>query len=227
MSQRFTWNDITNQNGSTRTSVIIITAFEPWKESVSHIQLQIELSEISLTAKAAQAKAQYETNLIESFKTHNSSAIYRYIRATSEQDVIPPAVTLGVDTCAVSDYDKACLFNEYFHSIFTRSSFQIPPVRELFTPLSNTSEIDISELDVYALKSLHPSKSSGISAEILKKCAIALYQPLHRIFSLSLSQYYIPLEWRTHLIRPIFKSGERQQVMNYRPIHYSVWCPQY
>ena len=96
----------------------------------------------------------------------------------------------------------------------------------MLTPLLNISEIDISELDVYnALKSLDPSKASGcdnISAKILKKCAIALYQPLHHLFSLSLSQHYIPLEWRTHLIRPIYKSGERQKVSNYRLI--SLLC---
>ena len=190
-----------------------------------HRKLQIEQSETSLMCRTAQAKVHYETNLIKSFTTTNSSIIYRYIRAITDQNAIPPAITLG-DRCAISDYHKACLFNEYFYYIFTKSSFQLPPPSEMLTPLSNISEIDISELDVYnALKSLDPSKASGcdnISAKILKKCAIALYQPLHHLFSLSLSQHYIPLEWRTHLIRPIFKSGERQKVSNYRPI--SLLC---
>ena len=96
----------------------------------------------------------------------------------------------------------------------------------MLTPLSNISDIDISELDVFnTLKLLDPSKASGcdgISAKLLKKCAIALYQPVHHLFSLSLCQHYIPLEWRIHLIRPIFKSGEREKVSNYRPI--SLLC---
>ena len=37
-----------------------------------------------------------------------------------------------------------------------------------------------------------------------------------------LSQHYLPLEWHTHLITPILKSGERQKVTNYRPI--SLLC---
>ena len=186
---------------------------------------QVNLSESSLIAKIAEAKAQYETNLIKSFNNNNSSDIYRYIRTITNQNAIPSAVTFE-DKCAISDFHKACLFNKYFHSIFTRSSFQLPSLSELSTPQLYVGEIEISELDLYnALTSLDSSKASGcdgISAKILKKCAIALYQPLHYLFSLSLSQHYLPLEWRTHMITPIFKSEERQMVTNYRPI--SLLC---
>ena len=60
--------------------------------------------------------------------------------------------------------------------------------------------------------------SDGISPKLLKNCALALYQPLHHLFSSSLLQNYLPSEWRTHLIKPIFKSGNRNSVRNYRPI---------
>ena len=63
-------------------------------------------------------------------------------------------------------------------------------------------EISVSELDVFeALSSLDVSKASGpdgICAIILKHCAIALYQPFQYIFSLSLSQCYLQLEWCAH-----------------------------
>ena len=60
--------------------------------------------------------------------------------------------------------------------------------------------------------------NDGISPKLLKQCALSLYQPLHYLFSLSLSQSYLPLEWCTHLIKPIFKSGDKYSVRNYRPI---------
>ena len=62
----------------------------------------------------------------------------------------------------------------------------------------------------------------GISPRLLKHCALPLCQPLLHLFSLSLSQNYIPLEWRTHLIKPIWKSGNKTSVENYRPI--SLLC---
>ena len=46
---------------------------------------------------------------------------------------------------------------------------------------------------------------------VLRHCAIALYH----LFNLSLTQHYLPVEWRTHLIKPIFKSGDKGSIRNY------------
>ena len=85
-------------------------------------------------------------------------------------------------------------------------------------PSSSLSDICISELDVFrVLRSLDVTKAKGcdgISPKLLKTCALSLYQPLHHLFSLSLSQKYLPLEWRTSTI----KSGDKSSIRNYRPI---------
>ncbi|MCG8625254.1 MAG: hypothetical protein MJE68_25055, partial [Proteobacteria bacterium] len=76
-----------------------------------------------------------------------------------------------------------------------------------------------------ALSSLDPTKSSGcdgIGSKLIKHCALALYSPLHHLFSVSLSKQRIPHEWKCHSITPIFKSGDKSQVKNYRPI--SLLC---
>ena len=64
----------------------------------------------------------------------------------------------------------------------------------------------------------------GIGPKVIKYCALALYKPLHHLFLLSLSQYYLPQDWRVHHITPIFKSesGDKTSVCNYRPI--SLLC---
>ena len=62
----------------------------------------------------------------------------------------------------------------------------------------------------------------GIGPLILKECAHVLFEPIHHLFSLSLSHQSIPVEWRTHFITPIHKSGTRSLVNNYRPI--SLLC---
>ena len=76
-----------------------------------------------------------------------------------------------------------------------------------------------------ALASLDPSKAMGsdkISPKVLKYCATALYEPVTHLFQLSIDQGYLPLEWKLHLITPIFKSGNRSLIKNYRPI--SLLC---
>ena len=52
-----------------------------------------------------------------------------------------------------------------------------------------------------ALSSLNPTKEGGIDGigpRVLKFCAVALYQPIHHLFTLSLSQHCISEEWRVH-----------------------------
>ena len=76
-----------------------------------------------------------------------------------------------------------------------------------------------------ALTSLNPTKAHGIDGigpKLLKYCALALYKPIHHLFVLSITQHYLPREWRFHLITPIFKSGNKSLVKNYRPI--SLLC---
>ena len=186
---------------------------------------KIDFMENLLQEKLSFAKATYENKLIESRILSNSPAVFSYIRSVSNQNSLPSSVNLD-DTLASSDVDKASLFNSYFYSVFVRSSYQLPPVGNLERPSSYLSEVSFTELDVFrALRSLDPSKAmgcDGISPKLLKNCALALYQPLHHLFSLTLLQNYLPSEWRTHLIKPVFKSGDRNSVRNYRPI--SLLC---
>ena len=95
-------------------------------------------------------------------------------------------------------------------------------MNELDLPESFICDINVSESNVFKiLQSFDVSKAmgcDGISPELLKQCSLSLYRPLHYLFSLSLSQSYLPLEWRTHLIKPVFKSGDKNSIKNYRPI---------
>ena len=77
----------------------------------------------------------------------------------------------------------------------------------------------------YVLVSLNPNKAMGVDCigpKVLKTCAIALYLPIHHLFSLCISQHKFPEEWNIHRITPIFKSGDKSNVKNYRPI--SLLC---
>ena len=96
-----------------------------------------------------------------------------------------------------------------------------------FSPPSRTlSSIEVSPSDVYqALGSLDPSKSTGIDGigpRVLKFCSAALVEPVHHLFSVSLSTGSLPEEWRTHIITPVFTSGSKSDITNYRPI--SLLC---
>jgi len=87
-------------------------------------------------------------------------------------------------------------------------------------------DINISGSEVYnILVTLDPTKAMGIDSigpKLLKHRALALFQLLHHLVSLSLTQHYIPEEWRIHQITPIHKLVDRSLVKKYRLI--SLLC---
>ena len=92
-----------------------------------HRKNKIKLSEEQLQIKMTQAKSSFEYNLIQSSQPSNPSKIYSYLRTITGSNTIPICVNLGSTTA----YDKASLFNQYFHSVFTNSDFHLPPVCDL------------------------------------------------------------------------------------------------
>jgi Reverse transcriptase (RNA-dependent DNA polymerase) len=63
------------------------------------------------------------------------------------------------------------------------------------------------------------NKGSGqISPEFLYKCADHLASPLHVIFNKSLSSGEFPDDWKKSFLTPIYKSGDRTNIENYRGI---------
>ena len=68
---------------------------------------------------------------------------------------------------------------------------------------------------------IKPKTSSGpdyISSKLLKEILPIIIDPLCYVFNLSLQTGYIPERFKIAKVIPIFKSGDKQQFTNYRPI---------
>ena len=129
-------------------------------------------------------------------------------------------------TIYTEPFDIATAFNNYFHSVFTHSSYQIPPIDHLPVSSTQISSLKIDESEVFnALVTINPRKSSGtddINNTILVECADILTGPLRNLFQLSLDTATLPNEWKVHKIVPIPKNNDVTKVVNYRPI--SLLC---
>ena len=92
---------------------------------------------------------------------------------------------------ASTDHNKACTFNEYSHSVFTNSSFELPSSHLFHTPTAFIDHIEFSDVDVYTeLIQLDSTKAiaiDGIGPKVLKHCAFFLYHPIHHLFCTSLA----------------------------------------
>ncbi|MEL7307440.1 MAG: reverse transcriptase domain-containing protein, partial [Pseudomonadota bacterium] len=121
-------------------------------------------------------------------------------------------------------------FNDYFVSIY--SSTPISPQTVLTSQLgsdsSYLSNISLTIDDVMTIFCNLPTKSSvdadGFSYKILKNGGFPLCLRLFHLFSLSLEVSCIPTSWKSALVTPIFKTGNKMDVRNFRPISVTSCC---
>ena len=84
---------------------------------------------------------------------------------------------------ATKDIDRAALFNDYFHSVFTKSDFTFP-VHDVFDDVvhPSISNLLITDSDVYeVLSGLDISKAKGLDGIgpcVLKYCLRAIVSPV-------------------------------------------------
>ena len=124
----------------------------------------------------------------------------------------------------------ANLFNEFFTSIALTIADDIVPTDkppDMFPPspddiIFNTSKEPVTHSEVYeTIKMLKKKKTSdmyGVSVFFISKFALTLSRPLRHIFSLSLSQGVVPQQLKIAKVIPIFKTGSKDSMDNYRPI---------
>ena len=120
--------------------------------------------------------------------------------------------------------NKATMFNEYFHSVFTQPNKQVDNItqRSPETSRPDLCHIQVTVEEVYKeLAKLDTKKATGpdnISPIFLKECSQELKSSLCELINKSLLEGTVPKEWLKSHVTPVFKSKDAQNVQNYRPI---------
>ena len=119
-------------------------------------------------------------------------------------------------------------FNDYFPKIGTDLSSRIPPSNKGFEEFLTWSDSTVFEFKsvsndevVTMLSKLRDSKSSDqdkIPVKILKDSSDVRVSYLTYIFNCSLLSGIFPDDWELARVSPTYKSGDKQQCGNYRPI---------
>ena len=89
-------------------------------------------------------------------------------------------------------------------------------------PLGELSNVVISVKEVESiLKNLDPSKSprpDGLTSRLVKEVASEISSPITNIFNKSLNSGIFPTKWKDSNLTPVFKSGQKDVITNYRGI---------
>ena len=92
-----------------------------------------------------------------------------------------------------------------------------PPDENLTFDIGKTGQVHVIDI----IKSLPPKNSTdlmGISTKLLKFVKLEISTPLAHVFQLSFEQGIFPENLKTSRTIPIFKSGDKFNIDNYRPI---------
>jgi Reverse transcriptase (RNA-dependent DNA polymerase) len=114
-------------------------------------------------------------------------------------------------------------FSDCFQSNYTNCSSVsdiCPPVNLPNVPPMNSFKCDVGIVEKL-LSSVKPSASpgpDGIPGLILNKCSSSLSHSLACFFDYSLKISSVPASWKEANVTPVYKSGDRDDINNYRPI---------
>lgn len=147
-------------------------------------------------------------------------AFWRYTNSKKSARDLPSQMHFNSET-AKKGNDIANLFAKHFASVYTTpsSTFYYPNFPESSNCISSIF-LTIQDIKL-ALKSLDVSKGAGpdgIPPIFIKNCGTVLVRPLYIIYNKSLSSGRFPSLWKIAKIVPIYKSGCKTNVKNYRPI---------
>ncbi len=122
-----------------------------------------------------------------------------------------------------SPQDKATALNKFFADQTILPERQaVPNVADLPFRADELSSLSTTPADVYdVLSSLSVQKAAGldgISPRLLKLCSTGIASSLASLFNRSFSEGNFPSSWKSALVIPVFKRGDRSSLTNYRPI---------
>ena len=151
----------------------------------------------------------------------NSKKLFSYAnKKLNVKNSIPP-MTDNTGNILFSDLDKANFLNSSFQKYFTKDNFNNNSINHNIS-LSSMPNFAISHQDILTASLKMKNKISrtpeGIPSIFIKNIIKFIVKPLSFIFNQTLIQNSIPHQWKTALVIPVFKKGDRKNPSNYRPI---------
>lgn len=175
----------------------------------------------------------YQNELYNGFLSHLAAnykkqpkKFWNFINSKYKKSILPGKMTYNSEH-ATNDTEKANLFAKFFASVYKKYPNDITDDDALLSFINSRDDhgyLDITITPFIVQKVLRRMDlSKGISPDkmapiFLRECADILAKPLSVIYSKSLSDIHYPDLWKTGHLYPIYKSGKKADVTNYRGV---------
>lgn len=113
------------------------------------------------------------------------------------------------------------LFASYFSTVYSNEKVnQIPNITPRITIDVHKYSIELREIIDLVLELPYKLSSGpdGVPLYLIKNCIFTLAKPLAFMYNISLSTGSFPEYWKQSYLKPIFKSGSKNEVKNYRGV---------
>ncbi|XP_075167903.1 uncharacterized protein LOC142240069 [Haematobia irritans] len=196
--------------------------FRKFKKSGSSLDFSnysIARSKYNLENKLAHRN--YLSRMKEQLRVDPKS-FYKFVNSKRQSNTQPTYLKYQSLT-ADNDMDISDLFAEFFATTYSDRSYDCsntyPFITRSFDRIDFSYVHETTVLDnLRTLKSSYNAGPDGIPSCILKLCADKLSYPLSLLFNSSLKSGVLPDIWKRSYIIPLYKSGDRNDVCNYRGI---------
>lgn len=148
------------------------------------------------------------------------SKFWKFVRHNKSNSGIPATMRFN-DSAASDNSGVANLFSDYFSTVYATGNARVHDVPlPTFSDLPNNVAFSLEDISVglSRLKNINSVGPDGLSGYFLFNLTSELTLPLWILFKRSLDERVFPSIWKLSSVTPIFKSGDKDDVKNYRPI---------
>lgn len=199
-------------------------AHKAYKRDINNTNLTIYLAICDqLNLEIKNAYEEYNIRVENNIKSDPKS-FFSFVKDKQKSNNFPSKMQLDNRTGKTAD-EISNLFADFFQDVYTTHSDNDRDYQYfsyLPEPLRNITVGNISVNEILlSLNALDASKGAGpdgLPPVFLKSVSKELVKPLYWLFNLSLESSTLPPIWKESFLIPIFKSGKKSDVKNYRGI---------
>ena len=165
-------------------------------------------------------KQSYIQNIENNIKTGNIRPFWTYYKANFKQNALPSFITLNEST-SLNIKESCNLFANHFSSVYQKPNSNTYPDITLY----NNEMIVLKQIStcetLKALQNININKvtsSDLLPSFVIRNIAETIAEPLTYIYNQALETNTFPDKFKISFITPIFKSGDKYNAKNYRPI---------